>query len=59
MPYYRVTYEGYIEGEYDNAEEAKHDFMKYIVNDEIDQYDRTWMDSIAVEEYDEKTEKWK
>ena len=30
MPHYRATYKGYLEGEYDSAEEARKDFETII-----------------------------
>ena len=51
--YFRVTWEGYIEGEYESDEEAKQALIDFINNDEFDNYGRTWEDLIAVEELTE------
>lgn len=53
MATYRVTYEGYIEGEYDSAEKAKEDFVVALTEDIEDSR------NIVVEEFDEETESWK
>ncbi len=55
---YRVTYEGYIEGEYNSAEAAKQAFIKQIVDNELDSYGREWTALIGIEEFDEKTKTW-
>lgn len=50
MPYYRIEYEGYMEGEYASEEEAKQAFVDNIKNDELDGYGREWTELIVVEE---------
>jgi len=50
--------EGYSEGEYASAEEAKAAFIKWIEDEELDGYGRVWSDLIGVEEFDEKSEVW-
>jgi len=50
MPYYRITWDGYIEGEYPDGDEAKNALIKHIEEDELDQYLRNWRDLVSVEE---------
>ena len=59
MPYYRVTFEGIFECEFESAEAAKQDFIDFVAEEATDAYGRTWTDLIAVEEFDEKTKTWK
>jgi len=54
MPYYRVSYEGYLEGEYADEEEAKQDFVDGIKNEELDLYGREWTELILVENLDDE-----
>ncbi len=49
MPYYRVSYAGYLEGEYADEEEAKKDFVDGIKNEELDLYGREWTELVEVE----------
>ena len=58
MGYYRVTYEGYAEGEFDSSEAAKEDFIQRIRDDELDQYGRGWTALVSVEEFNEETNEW-
>lgn len=53
MPYYRVTYEGYLEGDYGFVEKAKEEFIIALKEDIED--DR----NIVVEEFDEEKKEWK
>lgn len=52
MPYYRIEYAGYMEGEYASEEEAKQAFADDIKNDELDGYGREWTELITVEDLD-------
>ena len=56
---YRVTLEGYSEGAFRSAEEAKKDFIRYVMEEESDGYGREWTDLICVEEFNEITKEWK
>jgi len=58
MGYYRVRFEGYIEGEYDSADLAKQEMVAFL-EDGIDAYGRSKEDLIVVEEYDPVEECWK
>jgi len=49
MPYYRVTWEGYLEGEFDDEEQAKKALIENIEENEIDAYGRDWRELIVVE----------
>lgn len=51
MGYYRITYDGYVEGEYESADEAKAEFIKSLEENDPDQY-------ICVEKFDEATKEW-
>jgi hypothetical protein len=48
MPYFRVTFEGYQEGEYATMEEAKQAFIDFVENGEVDGYGRTLDDLISI-----------
>ena len=52
MGYYRVTYEGYIEGEYDSEREAINNFKIAMEEDVEDK------NNIAISEFDEITKHW-
>jgi hypothetical protein len=52
MSHYRVTYGGYIEGEYKDREEARQAFIDFIENGDIDNYGRVWEDLIDIEQID-------
>jgi hypothetical protein len=52
MPYFRINYDGYIEGEYKTAEEAITDAINIFLEDiENEKH-------LNIEEYDEDSEKW-
>ena len=53
MKYYRVSYDGYTEGEYEDRAAAIKDFVE-CVQDDLDDSCNT----ITVEVYNEDTEKW-
>ncbi len=36
MPYFRITWSGYIEGDYKDEEEAKNALIEQVENDELD-----------------------
>ena len=50
MPYYRVSYEYYVEGEYSDKEEAENDLLEDITD--IERSDLT------VETFNETTKEW-
>lgn len=56
MPYFRVRYEGYLEGEFDSASEAKQALIDDIEGDNLDAYGRHWWDLISVEQFLEDSE---
>ena len=51
MPYFRVSIEDYIEGEYDTEEKAIDDFIEAL--DQLD-----IRRSVTVEEFNEETGRW-
>lgn len=51
--WYRVTFEGYLEGEYENEDDAKQALIDYIEECKVDQYGRSWHDLIDVEDPEE------
>jgi hypothetical protein len=53
MGYFRVTYDGYYDGEHENEDEAKQAFINYVENNETDGYGRTWDDLISVEKLED------
>jgi len=59
MPYYRVTFDGYVEGEYESEEAAKKDLLACLEPDYIDDVGRTREDMLSVEEFDAETDVWK
>ena len=54
MPYYRVTFEGYIEGDYPDQKAAEQALIDQIENDELDGYGRDWRQLVQAENLDEK-----
>jgi len=58
MPYFRVSYEGYIEGEYDNEEEAIKEFLEGLNEDYVDAYGRTREQMLRVEKFNEEKGEW-
>ena len=56
MPYYRVTWGGYIEGEYESEEAARAALIDFIDDEDIDQYGRDWIQLIEVERLDEESD---
>lgn len=52
MGYFRVTYEGYLEGEYETADDAIEEFAE-LAKEDIETHFH-----ITVEEYDEESGKW-
>jgi hypothetical protein len=54
MPYYRVTWDGYVEGEYETPELAKQALLDCFDDDYVDQYGRQWQDLVSVENLDDK-----
>ncbi len=54
--YCRVSYDGYVEGEYESIEDAKAEFIDIIENGGSD--GRDWKDELSIETFNEKTEKW-
>ena len=59
MPHFRMTYVGYMEGEYDDAEAAKAAFLEALDPDYTDYYGRSRADLVEVEEFDEESGTWK
>ena len=59
MAYYRVTYDGYVEGEYESEEAAKQDLLACMDEDYVDHVGRTREDMLSVEEYDSEKDEWK
>jgi hypothetical protein len=59
MPYFRVTYVGYVEGDFDTEEDAKEEFLSGLNEDYTDAYGRSREDMVCVEEFDEVTGEWK
>jgi hypothetical protein len=53
MGYYRVTYESYLEDEFNTTEEAKKKFIESMQYDLDSEYS-----GIVVEEYNEDKGKW-
>jgi len=53
MPYYRVTYEGYTEGHFDDEVAATKEFLECIAED-LDGD----LQNIGIEVFNEETEKW-
>lgn len=53
MPYYRAVYDGYVEGEYDFADQAKKDLMEAMERDVEDDGAM-----ITVEQFNEKEQQW-
>jgi hypothetical protein len=51
MPYYRVTYQYYVEGEYKNEDVAK-EIMLEIISEATGE-------DLSIEEFDEETKEWK
>ena len=51
--FYRLTYEGYTEGEYDTEADALENFIENVRED-LDDDGR----NIVVNKFDEKTKKW-
>ncbi len=58
MPYYRATYEGYVEGEFPNVEAAKEAMIEGLHPDYRDNYGRSPADMIGIEEFDGEKEEW-
>jgi hypothetical protein len=58
MPYYRVTYDGYVEGEYASEEEAKKDLLACLDPDYIDGVGRTRENMLSVETWNPEKGKW-
>lgn len=58
MPYFRVTYEGYLEGEYEDADAAKQALIDDIEGEVLDAYGRQWWDLIHVEQFNDETGEW-
>ena len=58
MPYFRVTYEGYIEGEFSDEEAAKKAFLEALDPDYCDQYGRSREALINVERFNDETDEW-
>lgn len=54
MPYFRVTYSGYLEGEYEDADAAKQALIDDVEGQQIDAYGRQWWDLIQVEQFTEE-----
>ena len=58
MPYYRVTYGGYVEGEYEDEEAAKN-ALRDLLHDEVaDRYGRSLDDFLEVETFNEGRQVW-
>lgn len=57
MPYYRVTLDTYVEGDYASPEEAKDAFQE-MLDDDCDQHGRTVKELMGVETFNCETEKW-
>ena len=53
MPYCRVSFEGYVEGDYETPELAKVDFMDYLQEEGMD-----LMNELNVEVFNEQTQRW-
>lgn len=49
MPYFRVQYEGYIEGDYESQEDAVEAFLEVLEYGDLD---------LDVEVFDEETKEW-
>lgn len=58
MAYFRVTYEGYVEGEYEDEEAAKADFLNGLNEDYTDAYGRSREQMLHVEKFNEETGEW-
>ena len=56
MAYYRISYDGYVEGDYENEEDAINDFIDIIENGNF--YGRDLGNQLTIEKYDEENEKW-
>jgi hypothetical protein len=56
MPYYRITWEGYQEGEFTNEEEAKESLIDFVENGEVDHFGRDWTQLISVEQLEDDEE---
>jgi len=50
MPYYRVTYDEYIEGVYNRVEDSKNAFLDIL--------DDVLPDQLSVEVFDNELQKW-
>ena len=50
MAIFRVTWEGYYDTDASDEEEARKKFMRYVEEEDIDQYGRDWKDLIEIEE---------
>ncbi len=59
MPYYRATFDGYIEGEYENEEAARTAMVEAMQEDYTDQYGRGPEDLVSIEEFNDKIGEWK
>ena len=55
--YCRVSYDGYVEGEYESIEEAKADFID-IIEGSCDRWGRDWKEELSVETFNEETKEW-
>ena len=54
--YFRVSYDGYIEGEYETQAEAIQEFLDVIAND--GGVTGTWEDNLTIEKFNAETGEW-
>ena len=54
MPYFRITYEGYVEDEFDSEEEAINTFVETVQTD-LENEDYT---HVGIEKYNDEKGEW-
>jgi hypothetical protein len=58
MAYFRVTYSGYVEGEFKDESSARAEFMRTMTDTYDDAAGRVWQDFIEIEKFNKKTKRW-
>jgi len=56
--YFRITFDGYIEGEFESEEEAIAEMNEMFNDDYRDHYGRAPSDLFTVERFNNETEEW-
>jgi hypothetical protein len=55
MPYYRVTFDGYVEGEYESEDAAEEEMLRMMTEgDEL----REPRDFLSIETFNQETGEW-